>query len=138
MHAGVDFAAPTGTPIQAAGHGTVTIAGERGAYGNYVRIDHNNGYSSAYAHMSRIAVRQGQRVRQGEVIGYVGSTGRSTGPHLHYEVLVNNRQIDPTGLRLPSGRKLAGRALIQFQEAIGAIDREMASLPPQNLLTARE
>ena len=88
LHKGTDFAAPSGTPIYAAGNGTVERASRYGGYGNYVRIKHANNYKTAYAHMSRYGpgVRAGKRVRQGDVIGYVGSTGRSTGPHLHYEV----------------------------------------------------
>ncbi len=97
LHKGTDFAAPRGTPIYAAGDGVVESAGRNGAYGKYVRIRHNSTYKTAYAHMRRIAkgMRRGKRVRQGQVIGYVGSTGRSTGPHLHYEVLRGGRQVNP-------------------------------------------
>jgi len=97
LHKGTDFAAPRGTPIYAAGDGVVESAGRNGAYGKYVRIRHNSTYKTAYAHMKRIAkgMRRGKRVRQGQVIGYVGSTGRSTGPHLHYEVLRGGRQVNP-------------------------------------------
>ena len=110
LHKGTDFAAPTGTPIYAAGHGTVERASRYGGYGHYVRIRHANGYKTAYAHMSRYGrgVRKGTRVRQGQVIGYVGSTGASTGPHLHYEVYVNGKPVDAMRLKLPTGRKLAG------------------------------
>jgi murein DD-endopeptidase MepM/ murein hydrolase activator NlpD len=116
MHRGIDFAAPTGTPIYAAGNGRVVLAGRNGAYGKYIKIRHNNRYSTAYAHLSRFrkGVRKGKRVRQGQVIGYVGSTGRSTGPHLHYEILVEGRQVNPLRLKLPSGRKLSGTELTQF------------------------
>jgi len=116
MHRGTDFAAPTGTPILAAGDGTVVRAGPFGAFGNYVRVRHANGYETAYAHMSRFArgMRAGARVRQGQVIGYVGSTGRSTGPHLHYEVLRRGQQINPINLRVANGRNLEGRALELF------------------------
>src|SRR5690625_308211 len=98
MHQGIEFAAPTGTPIYAAGDGTVQMAGRNGGYGNYIRIRHGNGYETAYAHLIRFAkgIRAGVRVRQGDVIGYVGSTGASTGPHLHYEVLVNGRSEEHT------------------------------------------
>jgi murein DD-endopeptidase MepM/ murein hydrolase activator NlpD len=97
IHRGVDFAAPEGTPVRAAGDGTVMAAGPRGGYGHYVRIRHNEIYETAYAHLGGYAggIHPGRRVRQGEVIGYVGSTGRSTGPHLHYEVLVDGIQVDP-------------------------------------------
>ena len=108
MHRGTDFAAPTGTPILAAGDGTVVRAGPFSSFGNYVRIRHANGYETAYAHMSRFArgMRAGARVRQGQVIGYVGTTGRSTGPHLHYEVLRRGPQINPINLRVANGRNL--------------------------------
>jgi murein DD-endopeptidase MepM/ murein hydrolase activator NlpD len=124
MHRGIDFAAPPGTRIMAAGHGVVTAAGRKGSYGLYVRIRHNATYSTAYAHMRAIArgVRRGRRVRQGQTIGYVGSTGRSTGPHLHYEILRNNRHINPLGLKLPTGKKLRGAALKKFLAAKGEID----------------
>jgi murein DD-endopeptidase MepM/ murein hydrolase activator NlpD len=116
MHRGTDFAAPSGTPILAAGEGTVVSAGPYGGYGNYIRIRHANGYETAYAHLSRYArgVRSGTRVRQGQVIGYVGTTGRSTGPHLHYEVSLRGRQVNPMSLRVATGRTLSGRALELF------------------------
>jgi murein DD-endopeptidase MepM/ murein hydrolase activator NlpD len=116
MHRGTDFAAPTGTPILAAGDGTVVRAGPFSSYGNYVRVRHANGYETSYAHMSRFArgVRSGTRVRQGQIIGYVGTTGRSTGPHLHYEVSLRGRQVNPMSLRVANGRNLNGRALELF------------------------
>lgn len=125
MHRGTDFAANTGTPILAAGDGTVVRAGPFGSYGNYVRIRHANGYETAYAHMSRFArgMRPGVQVRQGQVIGYVGTTGRSTGPHLHYEVLRRGQQINPVNLRVANGRNLTGRALELFQIERQRIDR---------------
>jgi murein DD-endopeptidase MepM/ murein hydrolase activator NlpD len=124
MHRGTDFAAPTGTAILAAGDGTVVRASRYGAYGNYIRIRHANGYETAYAHMSRYArgMRAGARVRQGQVIGYVGTTGRSTGPHLHYEVLRRGAQINPVNLRVANGRNLTGRALELFQIERARID----------------
>lgn len=130
MHKGIDFAAPRGTRIMAAGNGVVVAAGRNGGYGLYVRIRHNTTYSTAYAHMRSIAkgVRRGRRVRQGQTIGYVGSTGRSTGPHLHYEVLRNNRQINPLGLKLPTGRKLRGAELKRFRAAKAEIDGAFAAL----------
>lgn len=142
MHRGTDFAAPTGTPILAAGDGTVVRSGPFGAFGNYVRLRHSDGYETAYAHMSRIAVRAGTRVRQGQVIGYVGSTGRSTGPHLHYEVMRRGQQINPMTLRVANGRNLEGRALELFQAERVRIDtlREAraAETPQQEAaLTAR-
>lgn len=117
MHRGTDFAAASGTPIMAAGEGTVVRAGPFSSYGNYVRVRHANGYETAYAHLSRFArgVRAGTRVRQGQVIGYVGNTGRSTGPHLHYEVLRRGAQVNPATLRAQMGRNLTDRALVLFQ-----------------------
>ena len=116
MHRGTDFAAPIGTPILAAGDGVVERAGPFSSFGNYVRIRHANGYETAYAHMSRFArgLRAGQRVHQGQVIGYVGTTGRSTGPHLHYEVSLRGQQVNPMSLRVANGRNLEGRALELF------------------------
>lgn len=135
MHKGVDFGALTGTPIQAAGDGVVDLAGWNGAYGQYVRIKHGNGYATAYAHMSRLGVKTGQRVRQGQIIGAVGTTGRSTGPHLHYEVMQNGRQINPTGVRFPSGRKLDGKEFERFRRHAGEIDGELRSTPALALLS---
>ncbi len=130
MHTGTDFAAPTGTPIYAAGDGTVVSAGRNGGYGNYIRIRHNGTYQTAYAHLSRYAkkTRKGARVKQGQIIGYVGSTGRSTGPHLHYEVLKNGRQINPRTVRIPSGEKLKGDELKKFIAARDAVDTQFAEL----------
>src|SRR5690606_12372603 len=101
MHKGLDFAAPTGTPIYAAGDGRITVRGRRGGYGNYIRIRHNNGFDTAYAHMKgfKSGLSVGSRVKQGQVIGYVGTTGQSTGPHLHYEVLQNGTQVNPARLK---------------------------------------
>jgi murein DD-endopeptidase MepM/ murein hydrolase activator NlpD len=124
MHRGTDFAAPTGTPILAAGDGTVVRAGPYGAFGNYIRIRHANGYETAYAHMSRFGrgMRAGARVNQGQVIGYVGTTGRSTGPHLHYEVMLRGRQMNPMTLQVATGRNLEGRALELFMIERARID----------------
>lgn len=109
LHKGTDFAAPTGTPIYAAGNGVVERASRYGGYGNYIRIRHAKGFKTAYAHLSRYArgVKGGRSVRQGQIIGYVGSTGASTGPHLHYEVYKNGKAVDAMRLKLPTGRKLA-------------------------------
>ena len=124
MHKGVDFAAPTGTPIMAAGSGTIKFARWFGSYGNYVRIAHVNKYETAYAHMSRFApgIREGTRVRQGQVIGYVGTTGRSTGAHLHYEVMANASQINPMDVRLPTGTTLAGTDLPAFKAHVARVN----------------
>ncbi len=130
MHRGLDFGAPRGTPIMAAGSGRIVSAGWNGAYGRYIRIRHNSTYKTAYAHLSRLArgIRRGKRVKQGQIIGYVGSTGRSTGPHLHYEVLVSNRRVNPLKLRLPTGRKLMGRELSQFRAERDRIVEHFADL----------
>ncbi|WP_448192428.1 M23 family metallopeptidase [Azospirillum sp. sgz301742] len=128
MHKGVDFGAPTGTPIYAAGNGVIEEIGPHGAYGNYVRIRHNTEVTTAYAHMSRFAktVRRGSRVEQGDVIGYVGATGRVTGAHLHYEVLKAGHQVNPKAADLPTGEKLQGRELQAFEQTVRATDRTYA------------
>ena len=106
MHRGTDFAAPTGTPIMASGSGVVEMAQRYKGYGNFIRIRHNSTYKTAYAHMSKFAkgVRRGARVNQGQIIGYVGSTGLSTGPHLHYEVIKNGKKINSQRMKLPKGK----------------------------------
>ena len=116
MHKGVDFAAPTGTPIYAGGNCVVEYVGNNGGYGKYIRIRHNNEYKTAYAHLSgyKKGLGVGSRVNQGDVIGYVGSTGISTGPHLHYEIIFQNKQINPLKLKLPSGKILKGQELERF------------------------
>jgi len=131
MHKGVDFAAPRGTPIYAAGNGTVTYAGRKGAYGNFISIRHNGTFTTAYAHMKGFSrsIRKGGRVNQGQVIGYVGTTGRSTGPHLHYEIRKNNRQANPLRIRMPSGKKLKGAQLTAFLTAKDQIEDTNAALP---------
>ena len=111
MHKGTDFAAPMGTPIMASGDGVVTRAKWCGGGGNCIKIKHNSTYETVYAHMSKFAsgIRTGLRVKQGQIIGYVGSTGKSTGPHLHYEVIVNGKKINSQTLKLPSGKILKGK-----------------------------
>ena len=125
MHTGVDWAAPRGTQIYAAGDGVVEQAGWKAGYGRWVQIRHKNGYETGYAHQSRIAngIRPGVRVKQGQVIGYVGSTGFSTGPHLHYEVRVNGRHVNPLKIRLRRGRELSGEPLVSFKGERDRIDR---------------
>jgi murein DD-endopeptidase MepM/ murein hydrolase activator NlpD len=124
LHTGVDWSAPRGTPIMAAGNGTVTHAGRRAGYGHHIEIRHANGYVTTYSHMTGYAkgIEAGAKVRQGQVIGYVGSTGLSTGPHLHYEVLVNKRYVDPMKIRLPHGRTLQGAELAAFERERRRID----------------
>ena len=118
MHKGVDFAAPKGTPIYAGGNGVIEYVGNNGGYGKYIRIRHNNEYKTAYAHLSayKKGISVGKRVNQGDIIGYVGSTGKSTGPHLHYEIIFQNKQINPLKLKLPSGKILQGEEMKRFSK----------------------
>ena len=118
MHKGVDFAAPKGTPIYAGGNGVIEYVGNNGGYGKYIRIRHNNEYKTAYAHLSgfKKGILKGIRVNQGDIIGFVGSTGNSTGPHLHYEIIFQGKQINPLKLKLPSGKILEGEELKRFQK----------------------
>ena len=124
MHTGTDFAAPTGTPIMASGDGKVTKAGWCGGGGNCVKIKHNSKYQTVYAHMSKFGrgIKKGKRVKQGQVIGYVGSTGLSTGPHLHYEVIENGRKVNSQKLKLPSGKILRGEERKKFEVSKIKID----------------
>jgi murein DD-endopeptidase MepM/ murein hydrolase activator NlpD len=128
LHSGVDWAAPTGTPIVAAGNGVVEKIGTRAGYGRSVTLKHTNGYATTYNHMSGYArgLSAGDRVHQGQVIGYVGSTGLSTGPHLHYEVLVNGRFVDPMKIRVPRGRELQGAELAAFEQERSRIEDLLA------------
>ncbi len=118
MHKGVDFAAPKGTPIYAGGNGVIEYIGNNGGYGKYIRIRHNNEYKTAYAHLSgyKKGISKGVRVNQGDIIGYVGSTGISTGPHLHYEILFQNQQINPLKMKLPSGKILKNEEFERFKK----------------------
>jgi murein DD-endopeptidase MepM/ murein hydrolase activator NlpD len=129
MHTGVDWATPYGTPIFASGNGVVEKAGWEGGYGKYVRLKHNNGYETAYGHMSAFAkgLEVGKRVRQGQVIGFVGSTGVSTGAHVHYEILVNGRFVDPMRIKLPRGRSLDGPLLASFEKERDRLDTMMTN-----------
>jgi murein DD-endopeptidase MepM/ murein hydrolase activator NlpD len=127
MHTGVDWATAYGTPIFASGNGVVEVAGWEGGYGNYVKLKHNNGYETAYGHMSAFAkgLEVGNRVRQGQVIGFVGSTGQSTGAHVHYEILVNGRFVDPMRIKLPRGRSLDGPLMASFEKERDRLDAMM-------------
>ncbi len=129
MHTGVDWATPYGTPIFASGNGVVEVAGWEGGYGKYVKLKHNNGYETAYGHMSAFAkgLEPGKRVRQGQVIGFVGSTGQSTGAHVHYEILVNGRFVDPMRIKLPRGRSLDGPMIAGFEKERDRLDTMMNS-----------
>jgi murein DD-endopeptidase MepM/ murein hydrolase activator NlpD len=128
MHTGVDWATAYGTPIFAAGNGVIEKIGLEGGYGKYIRIKHNNGYETAYGHMSAFAkgMEAGKRVRQGQVIGFVGSTGLSTGPHVHYEILVNGRFVDPMRIKLPRGRALEGTMMAGFEKERDRLDGMMS------------
>ena len=121
MHSGVDYAAGYGTPIYAASDGVVSYAGRHGGHGNYVRIEHGGGSGTGYAHMSRIAIDRGARVSAGQVIGYVGSTGLSTGPHLHFEVYRNNRPVDPRGVQFLSRPQIDGEELARFKALLARL-----------------
>nr|WP_229955526.1 M23 family metallopeptidase [Parasphingorhabdus litoris] len=118
MHSGIDFGGGYGAPIYAVTDGKVSFAGRKGGYGKFVKIRHNGGLGSGYAHMSRIAVRNGARVRQGQIIGYIGSTGLSTGPHLHYELYRNGRAINPNSVKFIERAKLAGKELRRFKSEL--------------------
>ena len=130
MHRGTDFAAPTGTPIMASGSGTVTRARWCGGGGNCVKIKHNSTYQTVYAHMKSFAkgIKEGRKVKQGQIIGYVGSTGLSTGPHLHYEVVVNVKKVNSQKLKVPSGKILKGKARELFELERIKIDLKLSDL----------
>jgi murein DD-endopeptidase MepM/ murein hydrolase activator NlpD len=146
MHRGVDFAAPKGTPIMAAGDGVIEFAGTNGTYGRYIRIRHNSSFKTAYAHLNgfRKGIRVGARVQQGQTIGYIGTTGRSTGPHLHYEVLRGGAQVNPLSLKLPTGQTLTGKDLDLFQAARSRLEEKFAALvtpvevPPTQTAAAQD
>ncbi len=134
MHTGVDFGAAYGTPIHAAGAGEIAQAGRESGYGNAIEISHNDHYATFYAHMSRFAagIREGVRVNQGQVIGYVGSTGRSTGPHLHFEVRIDDKAVNPMTVRATGGKQLAGKDLVNFRSNRQKILAMMENAPSAN------
>ncbi len=127
-HNGTDFAAPTGTPVIASGTGTVIKAGRCGGGGNCIKLRHNNSYQTIYAHLSKFATRKGKKVTQGQIIGYVGSTGMSTGPHLHYEVHFNGKPINSQKLKLPSGKILKNEERKLFEIERIKLDVKLAEL----------
>ena len=133
-HQGVDFAAPTGTPIMAAGTGHIEFVGNNGGAGKYIRIKHLNGYKTSYSHLSKYAsgIQKNIKVRQGQVIGYVGNTGLSTGPHLHYEVIFNGKRINPMKMKLPSGKQLKDKNLEIFLAEKNRINAEVSELNSMN------
>lgn len=126
IHWGVDYAAPTGTPIYAGGDGVVQVAKYNGSYGKYIKIRHNSEFSTAYGHMSSFAkgIKPGVRVTQGQIIAYVGSTGRSTGPHLHYEVIQNGRRVNPRTIKASTGENLSGNNLNKFKKVVARFERD--------------
>jgi len=130
MHKGSDFRAPTGTPIMAAGDGVIEMSARNGSYGNYVRIRHNSTYKTAYAHLSRYGkgVKKGRRVSQGQIIGYAGATGRVTAAHLHYEVMVNGKQVNPMTLKLPTGKTLSHKEMTLFDTHRSQIAQEIDAI----------
>jgi murein DD-endopeptidase MepM/ murein hydrolase activator NlpD len=134
MHKGIDYAVPTGTPVMAAGSGTVTFAGPAGEYGNLVVINHTNSYATAYAHLSRFGVHKGDHVHQGDVVAYSGMTGLATGPHLHYEIRVSNQSVNPMTVKLASGRKLEGDELRAFFAERSHLEELVASTPVEHKL----
>lgn len=134
MHTGIDIAAPTGTPIRAASSGTVNYSGRRGGYGNYVRINHGSGIQTAYGHMSRIVASNGSRVSRGQIIGYVGSTGMSTGPHLHYELIRNGRKVDPRSVSFTRQARITGEELRRFRATLA----NLLEVQPGAALVRRE
>ena len=127
MHKGVDFAAPYGTPVFAAGDGVLEKVGWVNGYGRYLLIRHNSTYKTAYAHLNGWAsgIRRGARVSQGQTIGYVGSTGRSTGPHLHYEILINGKQVNPLGVKMPSGKPIPKVEMMKFKTTIKKMNLDL-------------
>jgi murein DD-endopeptidase MepM/ murein hydrolase activator NlpD len=129
IHPGIDFAAPKGTPVYAAGDGTVVEVRKAGGYGNWLKIRHQGGWETGYGHLSAYAkgLHPGEHVRQGEVVAYVGSTGLSTGPHLHYEVIMKGAKINPKGAKVPQGTILAGSELAAFKAQKGHIDTVIAA-----------
>ncbi|MGL4543665.1 MAG: peptidoglycan DD-metalloendopeptidase family protein, partial [Polymorphobacter sp.] len=130
LHQGTDFGAPSGAPVMAAAGGKVTYAAAHGGHGNYVRILHRAGLATAYAHLSRFAVKSGQQVAQGQVIGYVGSTGMSTGPHLHYEVWLDNKPVNPMSIKFTGGSQLGGADLGKFKSQLASMRNLRAAGAP--------
>jgi murein DD-endopeptidase MepM/ murein hydrolase activator NlpD len=130
MHTGIDFAAPIGTPIYAAGDGQITRRGLNGGYGNYIQIKHNGTMSTAYGHMSKFDpnFKVGSRVKQGQVIGYVGETGVATGPHLHYEIIMNDQKVNPATVTLPNKTSLSEDSYKEFKRQVYGIKNKLGQL----------
>lgn len=134
-HLGIDYAAPTGTPVKSSGNGTVTFVGTQGGYGKVIKIKHASGYTTLYAHLSRFAkIKTGQKVKQGQLIGYVGSTGMSTGPHLHFGVYLNNKAINPLSVVKIAKSELSAQAKAEFKQKINAYEKALQKIqtnPPK-------
>ena len=130
-HHGVDYAAPSGTPVSATGNGTVAFAGCRGAYGNLIIIKHNNNYETYYGHLSKISkgIKKGARVNQGDVIGYVGKTGLATGPHLHYEMRIADKHVNPLDIKHPFKKGIAPDNFLDFKKVVNSMNNKFASIP---------
>ncbi|MEW6109495.1 MAG: peptidoglycan DD-metalloendopeptidase family protein [Nitrospirota bacterium] len=139
-HHGLDYAAPAGTPVSAAGDGTVVFAGRKGQYGKLIILRHRNGYRTYYGHLSGIAksIRSGKKVDQGQVVGYVGATGLATGPHLHYEMRINNKPVNPLKLKIPRGDSIPKKSMAEFRTFKNMMDTELASITPRNFIAAAE
>jgi murein DD-endopeptidase MepM/ murein hydrolase activator NlpD len=139
LHSGVDWGAPFGTPIFAAGNGDIEEIGLKGGYGKYVRMRHANGYETAYGHMTAFArgLDVGSHVRQGQIIGFVGSSGLSTGSHVHFEIIVNDRFVDPMRIRLPRGRVLDGDTLAAFGRDRDQLDAVLSHAPQPHVAQAQ-
>ncbi len=131
-HHGVDYSAPMGTPVSAIGDGKIIFAGEKGGYGKFVGIRHPNGYETFYGHLSKIdkGIRSGTKVDQGEIIGYVGATGLATGPHLHYEMKVNHRSVNPLTIKLPRAESISGGLMAEFRSFRNQMDTRLVSIKP--------
>jgi len=131
-HHGLDYAAPTGTPVSSVSDGTVVFAGRKGQYGKFIIVKHRNGYKTCYGHLSKIrtAIRRGTRVEQGDVIGYVGSTGLATGPHLHYEIRINDRPVNPLAVKLPDGDPIPGSLMAEFRKFRERMTEQLALITP--------
>jgi murein DD-endopeptidase MepM/ murein hydrolase activator NlpD len=137
MHTGVDWADKIGTPIISTGNGTIVKAGWTNGYGRHIEIQHPNGYMTTYSHMSGFAASSvvGAKVKMGQVIGYLGMTGLATGPHIHYEVKINDSFVDPMRIKLPQGRELNGALLAAFKDERGRIDGLMSKAPVAEVAT---
>jgi murein DD-endopeptidase MepM/ murein hydrolase activator NlpD len=139
LHTGVDWAAPPGTPIFAAGNGDIEEIGSKGGYGKYVRMRHANGYETAYGHLTAFArgLDVGSHVRQGQIIGFVGSSGLSTGSHVHFEIIINDRFVNPMTIKLPRGRVLAGATLTAFDSERDQLDAVLSRAAAGRIAQAR-